>query len=595
MVPLFSARITVLNHMDLCMAFQGLRHVAAEPIIWLHCLSRTTMGTTKTEMASAPGAAHHEEAISRIREDRLDPHIRDDHGDPHRAALEDLDENRRVTKSTWAAVGFLGFTFQPSLTFTILCCFPILGPIAIELQGNTANANWMASGWSLAGSVAFAIAGQLSDYFGRRWILLFSQALLIIGHIIGASSQSVGQSIGAMVVVGFGTGSSFVLYPGITELLPNKYRPLGLAWTEMNLLPFSTFGPLIARALLQNASWRWVYILGAITGVISFVGTFIFYIPPTKPLRDITRKQLLLELDYVGIALYTLGLTLFLVGLNFGGVSHPWKSAAVLVPMVLGAILFCLTFVWDFLGPVKRPLFPLRLFRNFRDYTFLLVIIFVTGLVYFSMTDIMPEQLSDMFTSDPIRAGLYNIPGGFGGAAGGAIIGSFIDRIKHVHLQLVFGIATQTLFAGLFALITPARLGMTLAFQCFANIPFAWITLCCYVLVLAPVLDQFNLKKFLIIYRTASLNVPQRDLGLALGLVGTFRFLGGAIGTTIFTTILNNKAGTSIPAHVIKVLTPLHVPASQVPTIVTALANSDSAALAKYSTAVVDAAVMGMR
>jgi len=97
------------------------------------------------------------------------------------------------------------------------------------------------------------------------------------------------------------------------------------------------------------------------------------------------------------------------------------------------------------------------------------------------MTDIMPEQLSDMFTSDPIRAGLYNIPGGFGGAAGGAIIGSFIDKIKHVHLQLVFGIAMQTLFAGLFALITPARLGMTLAFQCFANIPFAWITLCCYV------------------------------------------------------------------------------------------------------------------
>jgi len=63
----------------------------------------------------------------------------------------------------------------------------------------------------------------------------------------------------------------------------------------------------------------------------------------------------------------------------------------------------------------------------------------------------------------------------------------------------------------------------------------------------------------------------------------------------IFTTILNNKAATSIPAHVINELTPLHVPASQVPTIVTALANSDSATLAKYSTTVVNAAVTGMR
>ena len=47
------------------------------------------------------------------------------------------------------------------------------------------------------------------------------------------------------------------------------------------------------------------------------------------------------------------------------------------------------------------------------------------------------------------------------------------------------------------------------------------------------ILGQFNPEQFLTIHRTASLNVPQRDLGLALGLVGTFRFLGGAIGTTV--------------------------------------------------------------
>ncbi|EXJ83059.1 hypothetical protein A1O1_06677 [Capronia coronata CBS 617.96] len=522
-------------------------------------------------------AVHHEDIIHHnvVGEERLDPHIRDDHGDPHRAALEDIDGTKKVTKSTWAAVFFLGFTFQPALTFTILCCFPILGPISLELQGNTNNANWMASGWSLAGSVSFAIAGQLSDYFGRRYILLFGQALLILGHLVGATAYSVNQGIAAMVLLGFGTGTTFVLYPGISELLPNKHRSLGLAWTEMNILPFTTFGPLIARALLKNATWRWVYILGVITAVISFVGTAIFYIPPTKPLRDITRRQLMAELDYVGIVLYTAGLTLLLFGLGRGGVSAPWKSAQVLVPLILGAVVFSLTFFWDFYGPVKRPLFPLRLFRKMRDYTSLLVIIFVTGLVYFSMTALIPTQISDMFTSDPIRAGLYNIPGGFGGAAGGAIIGSFMAKIKHVHLQLVFGIAMQTLFAGLFALATPDRLGMTIAFQLLANIPFSWITLICYV--------------------TASLNVPQRDLGLALGLIGTFRFLGGAIGTTIFDTILNNKAQTDIPPRVLQFVEPLHFPASKIPGLVTALSDQDASALSTYSQAVIDAGVQGMR
>ena len=136
--------------------------------------------------------------------------------------------------------------------------FPILVPIAIELQGNTHNVNWMASGWSLAGSIAFAIAGQTSDYFGRRYILLFGQALLVLGHIIGCTANSVNQGIAAMVILGFGTGTTFVMYPGISELLPNKYRSIGLAWTELNLLPFATFGPLFSRLLLTNVTWRWV-------------------------------------------------------------------------------------------------------------------------------------------------------------------------------------------------------------------------------------------------------------------------------------------------------------------------------------------------
>ena len=140
----------------------------------------------------------------------LDPHIRDDHGDPHRAALEDIDPDAKVTVSTWAAVFFLGFTFQPSLSFTILTVFPILVPIALELQGDLTNVNWMASGWSLSGSVSFAIAGQLSDYFGRKDILMFGQGLLVVGHIVGATAKTVNQVIAAMVILGAGTGTTFV-------------------------------------------------------------------------------------------------------------------------------------------------------------------------------------------------------------------------------------------------------------------------------------------------------------------------------------------------------------------------------------------------
>ena len=78
---------------------------------------------------------------------------------------------------------------------------------------------------------------------------------------IGATAQNLNQLIAAMAIGGFGTGIALVLYPGITEILPNKYRSVGLAWTELNLVPMSIFGSLVGHALAENATWRWVKLI----------------------------------------------------------------------------------------------------------------------------------------------------------------------------------------------------------------------------------------------------------------------------------------------------------------------------------------------
>ena len=102
--------------------------------------------------------------------------------DPHRAAIED-DYRRTLSKRTWAAVFFLGFTFQPALAFSILTIFPVISVIAVDIQGTTVNSAWMSSGWTLGGTVAFAIAAGMSDIFGRRYVLLFGQVTLIISYV----------------------------------------------------------------------------------------------------------------------------------------------------------------------------------------------------------------------------------------------------------------------------------------------------------------------------------------------------------------------------------------------------------------------------
>lgn len=142
--------------------------------------------------------------------------------------------------------------------------------------------------------------------------------------IIGATGQSLNQMIAAMVISGFGTGMSLVNYPGLAEILPNKYRAVGFAWTEANLIPMSIFGSLAGHALAERATWRWVgellnsrlshllniianlitkiFIIGGILGVITLVGTATFYFPPSRPraVAHIPRRTLLKEMDYIG-------------------------------------------------------------------------------------------------------------------------------------------------------------------------------------------------------------------------------------------------------------------------------------------------------
>jgi hypothetical protein len=98
----------------------------------------------------------------------------------------------------------------------------------------------------------------------------------------------------------------------------------------------------------------------------------------------------------------------------------------------------------------------------------------------------------------------------------------------------------QTLFFGLAATITPTNLNWLMAVQFLAMLPFGWITLNCYT--------------------TASLNVPQRDLGVAIGLIGTFRSLGGAVGSVIFSSIFEQTSEKQVAQRIIHTAASADVP-----------------------------------
>lgn len=310
-------------------------------------------------------------------------------------------------------------------------------------------------------------------------------------------------------------------------------RGIGLGWTEFAInIPFAGLGVLIANLLVIHANWRWCYYIAIIYSVVCIIGTAIFYFPPSRPRNDYekTRWQEFAELDFIGLFLFAAGLTILLVGLTYIGMAT-YSKAVVASTVVVGTLVTVACFWYDF-KIAKNPIFPYHLFAMFSEFTVHLVILFIAGMVWQAVTSLAPQATLYMFTNDPIQVGITQIPQNMSGVLGGWIIPSFVHKIKHVRIQIIVALVIQTAFTAAYAAVIPNNKAAWMALQFFGQCSFAWVTTLAYV--------------------ASGLFVPQEELGVSAGLIGTFRSAGGSVGNAIFATILNSiinkKLGSNIAA-----------------------------------------------
>jgi hypothetical protein len=107
------------------------------------------------------------------------------------------------------------------------------------------------------------------------------------------------------------------------------------------------------------------YLLIAINGAAA-ICWIVFYHPPTFEMKHRHEKVMdyVKHFDYFGAFLYALGLLLFIMGLSWGGAVHPWKSAWVLVTLLVGIALLVAFALWEIYAPLREPLVPMHLFKN---------------------------------------------------------------------------------------------------------------------------------------------------------------------------------------------------------------------------------------
>ena len=191
---------------------------------------------------------------------------------------------------------------------------------------------------------------DFSSTLGRRWFFIGGNACAFFGSILGAVAQNIVTLIFAQVFIGLALASQLSFSIALAELIPNKWRGYNNALLFFMAMPFSVFGPIIARNLITNTTkgWRWSYYINLILTGLAIILAFLCYHPPIfEQLHTrASKRKVLRELDYLGMLLFVAGLVLFLIGLSWGGVIYPWKSARTLSTLLIGLALIIGFFLW---------------------------------------------------------------------------------------------------------------------------------------------------------------------------------------------------------------------------------------------------------
>ncbi len=385
--------------------------------------------------------------------------------------------------------------------------------ISGDVGVSPSQGTWVITSFGVANAISVPLTGWLTQRFGAVRLFTMSVLLFVLTSWLCGFASSLETLVLFRVLQGLVAGP---MIPLSQTLLLSSYPPakagVALALWGMTTLVAPVVGPLLGGWITDNISWPWIFYINVPVGLLSALMTWSIYRSRETP----TRK---LPIDSMGLALLVLWVGALQLMLDKGKELDWFASGEIITLCVLAVVSFAVFIVWELTD--AHPVVDLRLFlrRNFAAGTVALSIAY--GL-FFGNVVLLPLWLQQWLGYTSTTAGMALAPVGIFAIVLTPLVGRKVTQWDPRKM------ATGAFMV--FALVLWMRSRFTIETD--------------FMHILVPTLIQGAAMAFFFIpLTTITLSGLSPDrIPAAAGLSNFVRITAGAMGTSIATTLWDNRA-----------------------------------------------------
>jgi DHA2 family multidrug resistance protein len=385
--------------------------------------------------------------------------------------------------------------------------------ISGDLGVSSSQGTWVITSFAVANAIAVPLTGWLTQRFGAVRLFTTSTLLFVIASWLCGLAPNLESLIVFRVLQGLCAGP---LIPLSQSLLLSSYprakAGTALAMWGMTTLVAPVAGPLLGGWISDDFSWPWIFFINIPVGIISTYATWVIYRTRESP----TRK---LPIDTIGLGLLVVWIAALQIMLDKGKELDWFNSTQIVTLAVVAVVGVVLFVIWELTD--EHPVVDLRLFsgRNFTIGTLAMAIAYG---VFFGNVVLLPLWLQTQLGYTATYAGFVLAPVGILAIMLSPVVGRALAKTDPRYIAS---------FAFLmFALIS----GMRAHFNTQVDIA---------TLLVPTVLQGAAVACFFIPLTSITLSgLPPEKIPSASGLTNFARITAGAFGTSISTTLWEDRA-----------------------------------------------------